>query len=48
MVIGAGASPLAASHLFVVSILVLWVRLETSQQLNLDMRSISAGSHIEH
>jgi hypothetical protein len=31
MVIGPGALPLAASHLFVVPILVLWVRLETSQ-----------------
>jgi len=41
-----GPGGLLVSHIFAVP--VLWVGLEKSTQLNLDVRNIFARSHTEH
>jgi hypothetical protein len=46
--IGPGGLLLVVSHLFAVPVLVLWLGLEKSKLLNLDVRNIFAGSHTEH
>jgi hypothetical protein len=39
---------LVVSHVFAVAILIVWVRLEKSTRLNLDVKNIFARSHTEH
>jgi hypothetical protein len=39
---------LVVSHLFAITILVLWVGFKKRKKLNLDVRIIFAGSHTEH
>jgi hypothetical protein len=39
---------LVVSHLFAVSVLVLWLGLRKSKLLNLDVRNIFARSHTDH
>jgi hypothetical protein len=46
--IGPSGLVLVVSHLFAVSVLVLWLRLGKSKLLNLDVRNIFATSHTEH
>jgi hypothetical protein len=43
IMIGAGGLLLVVSHLFAVSVLILWVGLEKSIKLNLDVRNILLG-----
>jgi hypothetical protein len=38
---------ISSSHLFAIPLSVLWVALEKSKQLNLDVRNMFVGSHIE-
>jgi len=42
-----GGLLLVVSHLFLVPVSVLWVGLQKSTQLNLDVKNISAGSHTD-
>jgi hypothetical protein len=43
--IGPGGLVLVVPHLFAVPISVLWVGLQKSKYLNLDVKNIFAGSH---
>jgi hypothetical protein len=46
--LGPGGLLFVVSHPFAVPVLVLWLGLEKSKQLNLNVRNIFAGSHTEH
>jgi hypothetical protein len=48
MMIGTGGLPLGVSHLFAVSLSVLWAGLQKRKQVNLVVRNIFAGLHTEH
>ncbi len=45
--IGPGGLLLVISHIFAVPVSVLWVGLQQSSQLNLDVKNIFAGSHTD-